>query len=145
MKKIAMEEMKLAVVGLWALACAWQDFRTHKVSNLLTLPAFFVAWALGTYQLATTGNPSFYLTLFVVLFAWQLKWLGGADGKMTASMAVLAPAGMALGFGAMAVWFGARRLMGKAPTRLPLAVGFAVGMMMEAVLVYGFKISMPNA
>ena len=141
----AMEEMRVAVVGLWALACAWQDFRTHRVSNLLTLPAFFVAWALGTYELVTTGNPSFYLTLVVVLVAWQLKWLGGADGKMTAAMAVFAPAGMALGFGAMAVWFGARRLMGKAQIRLPLAVGFAVGMLMEAVLVYGFKVSMPYA
>ena len=135
----------MVAVGLWTLACAWQDFRTHRVSNLLTLPAFFVAWALGTYELVTTGNPSFYLTLVVVLVAWQLKWLGGADGKMTASMAVLAPAGMALGFGAMAVWFGARRLMGKTQIRLPLAVGFAVGMLMEAVLVYGFKVSMPYA
>ena len=39
----------LPVLALFLLPCALQDHRSRRVSNWLTLPAFFAAWPLALW------------------------------------------------------------------------------------------------
>ena len=125
--------MKEMLVALWLVPCAIQDWRRHEISNWLTVPPFLLACGLGAWQ-ALHGNFLFLIVLGVAYLGFRLGWIGPADGKIIASLAAFSPPALFLGFAAMALWFGAKRLRGEKDARLPAAVGFAAGAAVAAAL-----------
>lgn len=119
--------LDLALV-LWLLPCAFQDYRTRRVSNWLTVPAFFGAWPLALW-LGGSDRLAFVLAVFAgCWFAWQMKGMGAADGKMATALAAVSPPALGisvllltLGFVRMRLWNGKR-------TSLPAGVAFYGGM-----------------
>ena len=53
-----------ALLALWLLPCALQDYRTRRVSNWLTVPLFFLAWPVALL----TGNLPLTFAVFVGTF-----------------------------------------------------------------------------
>ena len=81
---------RLGIALLWLLPCAWYDWRTRRVPNALTVPAFFLAWPIALWQgpgaLALTG-----LALWLGWWGWRMGWMGGADVKALTFVTALAP------------------------------------------------------
>lgn len=53
--------------------CAWQDWRTRKVSNWLTVPAFVAAWPLALWFSNLEWTVAVFLGCYI---AWQFKGMG---------------------------------------------------------------------
>jgi Flp pilus assembly protein protease CpaA len=67
--------------GCLYLSCAFQDHRTRRVSNWLTVPLFIVAWPVAIL----TGHLTLTFAIFLgVYVATKLEpRAGAADGKLT--------------------------------------------------------------
>lgn len=86
-------EWRALVLLAVLLPAAWQDERTRRVSNGLTVPLFLLAWPLSILW----GTFPFALATFAGLWlAFQLGWLGGADLKVATAVAAWAPPALAL-------------------------------------------------
>lgn len=82
--------LRLALVFLWLLPCAWYDWRTRRVPNVLTVPAFFLAWPVALWR----GPEALFLTALVFglsYLGWRVGWTGGADVKAYTFVTALAP------------------------------------------------------
>jgi prepilin peptidase CpaA len=76
-------------------AAAWSDFRTFRISNiwpLLLILLFGAFWLLGS---SVTDLPShfahFGIALVIGMGLFALKWIGGGDAKLYASVALWFP------------------------------------------------------
>ncbi len=105
-----MQERVLLTSLIPLAAAAWQDMRTRRVSNWITIPLFFLAWPLawglhGWEGLAVTG------VVFLVTFLAMPFGFGAADGKLAVFLAAAAglPA-VLLGLGLVLLLFGLMRL-----------------------------------
>ena len=88
--------MNLLLV-LWLLPCALQDYRTRRISNWLTLPAFVLAWPVALWL---GGSDRLLLTFAVFVggwAAWQMHTMGAADGKIAVALAAVSPLALVLG------------------------------------------------
>lgn len=84
------------ILVFWLLPCAWQDYRTRRVSNWLTVPLFLLAWPLSL--LLDTSLFTFAVFLgFYAAFHLTQDGMGGADGKVATGLAAIAPLGLLLG------------------------------------------------
>jgi prepilin peptidase CpaA len=84
-------------VGLFSLATAWWDFRTHKVPNWLTFPMFLAGWGyqwqFAGWDGVTEAAIAFGLGFGTMLVLWLMGSSGGGDLKL---------------MGALSVWLGLR-------------------------------------
>jgi prepilin peptidase CpaA len=89
----------LVVFGLLLLAAAWQDLRTMRIADSLSLAiaAVFAIWALSGLLLGTMTWPTIVWTLVcaMVLFsagaaAFAIGALGGGDVKLLAAASLFA-------------------------------------------------------
>ena len=109
--------------------CAWQDWRTRKVSNWLTVPAFIVAWPLAIW----CGNLEWTVAVFVGCYvAWQFKGMGAADGKLATLMAAVTPGAIVISTMLMCVAFVVRAFYLKERSSLPAGLYFFF-----AIVIYG--------
>ena len=94
----------------WLLPCALQDWRSRHVSNWLTLPAFLLAWPLSLW-LGSEERLVFTFALFTgCWFAWQMKGMGAADGKIATALAALLPPAVLWSGLLLLLWFVGRRV-----------------------------------
>ena len=112
------------LLTIFLIPCAIQDWRIHRVTNWLTIPAFGLAW-IAAFWLEN-------LPLTVAVFggcyiAWQLRWMGAADGKLATLMAAVAPGSLLVSALLLAVTFLVLRLKGQSDQQLPAAVWFCAG------------------
>lgn len=112
---------------LYLLPCALQDHRRRRVSNWLTVPAFFVAWPLALW----TGDGErlfFVCAVFTGCWvAWRVGGMGGADGKLAVLAAAVDPAALGLGTIFLALGFLAVRARHGEGRSLPAAVALYLG------------------
>ncbi len=124
----------LPLLFLFLLPCALQDYRTRRVSNWLTLPAFFAAWPLALWL----GGEDRLLFTFAVFagcwLAWGMKSMGAADGKLATCLAALSPAALGLGVLLLVVGFVGLRLRRGESASLPAAMGFYGGALAMQIL-----------
>lgn len=117
-----------AATALWLIPCAWQDVRTRRVSNVLTVPLFLAAWPAAAWR-----GPNWilftFLTFLVSVWGWERGWLGPADGKALTGMAGLAPMSLLWLFPVLLAAVVYRRIArrnGKEPGMLFFAVAAAL-------------------
>ena len=125
--------MNLLLV-LWLLPCALQDYRTRRISNWLTLPAFVLAWPLALWL---GGSERLLLTFAVFIgcwAAWQMHTMGAADGKIAVALAAVSPGALGIGVGVLAGMFGVLWVWKRRSISVPAAVGFYVGMIVAAIV-----------
>ncbi len=77
------------IILSWLVICAWQDWHKREVSNGLTMPPLILA--LGLRLVGMGHGPLLLLALILaaVLVTWLGRWLGGADAKVLAALALL--------------------------------------------------------
>lgn len=125
----------LPLLVLFLLPCALQDYRSRRVSNWLTLPAFFAAWPLALWL----GGEERLLFTFAVFagcwLAWGMKSMGAADGKLATCIAAVSPAALGVGVLLLVVGFVGLRLWTGRSASLPAAVGFYGGAAIASLLV----------
>lgn len=114
----------LLCLVLFLLPCALQDHRARRVSNWLTLPAFFVAWPLALWL----GGEERLLFTFAVFagcwLAWGMKTMGAADGKLATLITATSPVALGLGVLLLVAGFVGLRLWKGGSASLPAAVEF---------------------
>ena len=128
--------IRLLLVTLWLVPCAWYDWRARRVPNALTVPAFLLAWPLALWR----GPDAFLFTALAFLLAawgWRMGYMGGADVKATVVVAALAPEVLlasALVNAALVAWNLARG-RGLARTFVPGLVVFLAAALLAALVV----------
>jgi Flp pilus assembly protein protease CpaA len=120
---------------LWLLPCALQDYRTRRVANWLTVPAFFAAWPLALW-LGDGERLMFTLAVFGGCWlAWGMGGMGAADGKMATLIAAVSPIALGMGVLLLVLGFVGVRLWRGQSASLPAGVAFyggAVGVALTA-------------
>ena len=115
---------RLLLTAAWLGLCAWQDGRTRRVSNLLTLPAFLTAWAVALWD----GTIVLVFAVFAGTYtAHAMRQMGAADGKIATALAAFAPLGLAVGAAMSALAFLWLRIRGEGGKSLPGAVWLFAG------------------
>lgn len=112
---------------LFLLPCAVQDYRARRVSNYLTLPAFFAAWPRALFF---GGEERLFFTFAVFAgcwLAWGMQSMGAADAKLATLLAATSPAVLGLGVLFLVAGFVGLRLRRGEATSLPAAVAFYGG------------------
>jgi Flp pilus assembly protein protease CpaA len=121
--------LRLALLALWLLPCAIQDWRIRRVANWLTVPLFLLAWpcalALHTVPLTLATFAGFWLA-----FQFDAGGMGGADGKIATGVAALAPVAFVMGLVISGLACGILRLRGERSPRVPGAVCFYLGVVL---------------
>lgn len=116
----------------WLLTCALQDWRSRQVSNWLTLPAFVLAWPAALWQ-GGEERLLFTFALFVgCWFAWQMKGMGAADGKIATGLAALLPQAV-LWSGAVLLLFFVYLRLRRQEGGVPAVVGLYLGALLAIV------------
>lgn len=114
---------------LWLLPCALQDYRTRRISNWLTLPAFVLAWPVALWL---GGSERLILTFAVFVgcwAAWQMHTMGAADGKIAVALAAVSPAALGIGVVILVGIFAGLWVWKRQSVSVPAAVGFYAGML----------------
>lgn len=107
------------ILTAYLAPCAWQDWRTRKVSNWLTVPAFVAAWPLALWF----GNLEWTVAVFLGCYvAWQFKGMGAADGKLATLMAAISPVTVLTSLFVLAISFSCQWFAHKRKQALPAAV-----------------------
>lgn len=116
-----------SALALFLLPCALQDYRSRRVSNWLTLPAFFVAWPLALW-LGGEERLFFSFAVFAGCWlAWGMKSMGAADGKLATIIAAVSPVALGVGVLFLVLAFVGLRLRRGEAASLPAAVALYVG------------------
>ena len=127
------QSLILPALALFLLPCALQDHRARRVSNWLTLPAFFVAWPLALWL----GGEERLLFTFAVFagcwLAWGMKSMGAADGKLATIIAAVSPAALGVGVLLLVTGFVGMRMWQGRSVSLPAAVGLYGGAVVVAL------------
>ena len=126
------------LLTLYLLPCAVQDWRTHRVSNWLTVPAFGAAWVAAL----TFGHLPLTVAVFGGCYgAWRLGWMGAADGKLATLLAAVAPPALACSGLLLGVTFLLLRLRADPNRHLPAAAWFCAGSLLH--LLYLLLVRFP--
>ena len=120
------------LAALWLAICAVQDWRRREVSNWLTLPPLGLGLLLRLFGFAGGSPGLLLLAAGVLLLAWRVGWLGGADLKACLSLALLDLRLLGWAWLGLGLWYlllhtAFRRTDLK---RLPGFVGFTTGVFM---------------
>ena len=85
-----MDAQTLALLGLlaWFAPAVVQDVKTMRVSNWITVPAFFAAWPLAVWLHGGEGLALTFV-VFAATFAAMPVGFGPADGKMAVATAAV--------------------------------------------------------
>jgi len=88
------------LIAIWVTICAAFDIRELRVPNILTIPPFIVATG---YTLIIGGEclVRFLIVFTVLIIAWYLSTLGGADVKVISTIAAFWDMGL---FFVLLVW-----------------------------------------
>ena len=120
--------------------CAWQDWRTRKVSNWLTVPAFVAAWPLAIWL----GNLEWTVAVFLGCYvAWQFKGMGAADGKLATLMAAINPYTLGISITLLAIGFIQLKMIKPKAKALPAALFYFVGALI-LILYFSVQASSEN-
>lgn len=84
-----MNSMIEMILILWLTLCAWQDWHKRQLSNWLTLPPLVLAVALRCSGLTSGDFHLMFLIMLTMFVGWLGRWVGGADAKVTAALALL--------------------------------------------------------
>lgn len=115
---------RLLLTAVWLGLCAWQDGKTRHVSNLLTLPAFLLAWPVALWD----GTIVLVFAVFAGTYtAHAMRQMGAADGKIATALTAFAPLGLAAGAGMSALAFLWLRIRGEGGKPIPGAVWMFAG------------------
>lgn len=122
----------LATVALtlFLLPCAIQDWRSHQISNWLTLPAFFVAWVVAFIFDNLPITMAVFLGCYV---AWSIGAMGAADGKLAVLVVAVTPVALFISSLLLGFTFLLLHLLGVKNTRLPAALWFWLGTLLCAL------------
>ena len=82
----------LSSIGV-LLVAAWQDIATRRVANwqAVALASLGIAERVATGSLLI-GLLAGFIIFVVAAFCWRRGWLGGADVKLLAAVAIIVPA-----------------------------------------------------
>ena len=129
-----------ALLLLWLIACAIQDYRTGEVSNWLTLPP--LALSLAARLAGWLSTPWWHIVLvwILTLFLWLTGKLGGADAKAWMTLSLLgdgiilsASIGLVLWYAAVSWAFAYLEIEGT--QRLPGFPGYLLGVSGTALIL----------
>ncbi len=115
---------RLLATAVWLGVCAWQDGKTRHVSNLLTLPAFLLAWPVALWDGTIVPVFAVFAGTYV---AHAMRQMGAADGKIATALTAFAPLGLAAGAGLSALAFLWLRIRGEGGRSIPGAVWMFAG------------------
>lgn len=122
-----------AVMTLWLLPCAIQDYRTRHVSNWLTIPLFLIAWPVA---ILTDHFPLTFAVFVGVYVATKLEpRFGAADGKLMIGLAAFAPLALSLAVFFEGLVFVVLRLQRRHGVSIPGALWLFVGALLTAVVL----------
>lgn len=99
-----MDVILRALVMIWLTVCAWQDWRSRKVSNTLTQPALVLAELIALIVLVRGDWMPFirfWVSFFVLMWVFERGGTRGADIKVISSLSVFWPAAFYL---SLIVW-----------------------------------------
>ena len=129
----------IALACAWLAACAVQDWRNRQVSNWLTLPSLALGLLFGLGGIVQESIIPLLIVAVVLLFAWHMGWIGGADFKASLALALFDLRLLAWAWAGLGLWYA---LLGLAfrreeVRRLPGFVGFTTG----AFLCLAYRVS----
>ncbi len=120
------------LTAVWLAICTVQDWRNRQVSNWLTLPPLGLGLLLRMFGLG--GGPSGLLLLVacILLLAWRVGWLGGADLKASLALACFNLRMLGWAWLGLVVWYLLLHTVFRRADlkRLPGFVGFTTGMVL---------------
>lgn len=124
--------LAIGLLPLFLLPCAIQDWRSHQISNWLTIPAFLTAWVAAV----VLGNVILTMAIFIGCYlAWSRRWMGAADGKLFTLVAAVAPPVLAISALLLGLTFLLLRLMRRQETYLPAAVWLWLASVLNAIIM----------
>jgi len=112
------------ILFMFLVSCALQDWRTNRITNWLTIPAFVLAWitAIAFNNLALAA-----LVCFGCYAAWSCGWMGAADGKLATLLAALSPPTFFISTILLALTFLYLPAQGQTELHVPAVVWFCAG------------------
>ena len=129
--------IRVGVVA-WLALCAIWDTRTGKIPNTLTLPALGLGGVVA--GLAGSESMAFYATaLILVMAAYFLGWMGGADAKMLVALAGLWLLGLMTVLVGIFLWVVGRRMMGRRGNfraGVPMALAAAGTLLVDSLFYF---------
>ena len=94
-----------ALLFLWLIVCAVQDYRQGTVSNWLTLPPLLLVLMARILGYLTTLGWTIALVWLVALVLWQRGVLGGADAKAWMTFALLGNGILLAAYLGLVIWY----------------------------------------
>ena len=120
------------ILLIFLIPCAIQDWRAHRVSNWLTIPAFGLAWGAAFWFENLPLTTAVFVGCYI---AWQMGWMGAADGKLATLMAAVAPPSFFISGILLGLTFLVLRLRGQPDEHLPAAVWFLAGSLLHLLYI----------
>jgi len=134
-----------AILLLWLIACAIQDYHTGEVSNWLNLPPLILSLTarLAGWLVAPWGIVFVVWTLALIL--WHKGKLGGADAKAWMTFSLLGNGVLWSAYFGLMIWYAAvawvLASLGIAGTRrFPGFPGYFLGVGGAALILTGIRL-----
>ena len=125
-----------ALVLVWLVVCAIQDWKSGEVSNWLTIPAMALGMGYAVYM----GRERLILVaaaLAGMMLLYVLGSLGGADVKVLVTLAGLWPAAMLAALLVQGIWGGIVLIKQGRGAEFRAIPAYAVGAILSIVLFFG--------
>jgi prepilin peptidase CpaA len=125
-----------AIVLVWLMVCAFQDWRSGEVSNWLTIPAMALGMGYAVYM----GRERLILVaaaLAGLMLLYVLGSLGGADVKVLIALAGLWPTAMLAALLVQGIWGGIVLIKQGRGAEFRAIPAYALGAMLSIVLFFG--------
>ena len=125
-----------AIVLVWLMVCAYQDWRSGEVSNWLTIPAMILGMGYAVYM----GRERLILVaaaLAGLMLLYVLGSLGGADVKVLVALAGLWPTAMLAALLVQGIWGGIVLIKQGRGAEFRAIPAYALGAMLSIVLFFG--------
>jgi Flp pilus assembly protein protease CpaA len=125
-----------AVVLVWLVVCAVQDWKSGEVSNWLTIPAMALGMGYAVYM----GRERLILVaaaLAGLMLLYVLGSLGGADVKVLIALSGLWPAAMLAALLVQGIWGGIVLIKEGRGAEFRAIPAYALGAILSIVLFFG--------
>ena len=125
-----------AVVLVWLVVCAIQDWKSGEVSNWLTIPAMALGMGYAVYM----GRERLILVaaaLAGLMLLYVLGSLGGADVKVLVALAGLWPTAMLAALLVQGIWGGIVLIKQGRGAEFRAIPAYALGAILSIVLFFG--------
>ena len=96
-----------ALLLLWLIVCAVQDYRQGTVSNWLTLPPLGLALIARFAGVVTTPWWTIGIVWLLALILWRRGALGGADAKAWMFFAIIGNSVLWVAYLGLVIWYAA--------------------------------------